>query len=354
MKNTNKAEEIESLQSLRAVAAILVLLFHMTLLMQMVGYPYANNYFMFGNAGVDIFFVLSGFIIYYTSIHKKDTLTSKEFLFKRFLRIFPIYWIATIATLMIFLVGKKIFNVAPQNVEYFTCGYIQEGGIKSFLKSLLLLPNQCPIVIVSWTLRFEIIFYVLFGLFFFYKPRLLFLVLFLWVAFCLINTFYIHIQFGLFNPIVSEFLFGCIIAAIFLKFPSKYWALLIILGASFFLISVFFAIKNTIIGNNPQLSIIVFGVPAAIIIYGFAHIRSNNYYLLNYLGDASYSIYLFHFPILAAIIKTFMMLSIDNYLGNVFGASLVCLITLSICCFIYKYIENPLLSYSRKKIQKFI
>lgn len=66
------SSQIDSLQAIRAFAAIAVMLFHGTKMLQdKLGYLFLNNVFIAGFSGVDVFFVLSGFIILYTSSANK-------------------------------------------------------------------------------------------------------------------------------------------------------------------------------------------------------------------------------------------------------------------------------------------
>ena len=115
-----KEGTIEYLQALRAIAAILVLFYHGSVLSQVIiEYQYAHNFFMFGYAGVDIFFVVSGFIIYYTSYIKREKLHRVDFLLNRFIRIFPIYWVAAITTLGLFTVEKFLLHNNSGNIYYY-------------------------------------------------------------------------------------------------------------------------------------------------------------------------------------------------------------------------------------------
>src|SRR4051812_32264710 len=100
-----KLKKINSLQIYRGIAAILVVLFHATSYSQeKLSHPFLNNIFLFGYTGVDFFFVLSGFIIFYThsqaiSTHQPVT----PYLANRLIRIYPIYWFVTLAKLITLL-----------------------------------------------------------------------------------------------------------------------------------------------------------------------------------------------------------------------------------------------------------
>ena len=105
---------------------------------------------------------------------------------------------------------------------------VQTGGLELLFKSILLIPNDPNILVVSWTLSYEIIFYLLFGLTFFQKSAYFMCALGTWVAFNFMHSYLspvsdIVIKVDLFKPIVIEFLYGCIIAILVLKSVDKYW-----------------------------------------------------------------------------------------------------------------------------------
>lgn len=143
---------IRNLQALRAVAAFMVVLYHARLLTP-VGQRVS---FDFGNAGVDIFFLISGFII--AHVTRGDAPESGfVFLLKRAIRVIPLYWLLTLA---LFAAAQ----VAPQ-----LAGSGGKPGVVELAKSLLFVPyvdasgERHPILFMGWTLNYEIFFYLLGG-----------------------------------------------------------------------------------------------------------------------------------------------------------------------------------------------
>ena len=101
----------QGLQAIRGIAALSVMLFHGgQIIEEHTGYSVVSDLFNQGYLGVDIFFVLSGFIIAYTRITTKESKLS--FLLKRIARIFPPYWIAT--TLLI-----VAYTLFPQHNQHY-------------------------------------------------------------------------------------------------------------------------------------------------------------------------------------------------------------------------------------------
>lgn len=145
---------IIGLQVGRAIAALLVLLHHIS-----INAPYYyggeafNSIFHFGHVGVDFFFVLSGFIIYWVHSSDKESLESaKIYFWKRFIRIYPPFILISVVLLIAYTLMP---NLSHSDREI------------SILSSLFLVPTQgSPALSVSWTLMHELLFYILFLCFF--------------------------------------------------------------------------------------------------------------------------------------------------------------------------------------------
>ena len=131
-----------SVEVARAVAALLVVSVHVpTIRHGLDGSPYLHGLFEFGQAGVDIFFVISGFIIADVAQRSRD---AGRFAVRRLVRIVPFYWLFTAAVL---LVGALKGRGAP--------------GLEEVLASLLLLPQRdVPVLGIGWSLEHELLFYL--------------------------------------------------------------------------------------------------------------------------------------------------------------------------------------------------
>lgn len=136
MENNKKAK-IETIQLLRAIGCIMVVLCHTA----------ATD---FGQTGVDFFLVISGYVIVY-STEKKGI---DRFWKKRLLRIIPLYYGLTIFTSALILIAPSLFNSYEVSIEY-------------FIKSLVFFPYYHngvagPIMALGWTLNYEMFFYLIF------------------------------------------------------------------------------------------------------------------------------------------------------------------------------------------------
>ncbi len=147
---------IDNIQVLRAVAALLVVFVHLDVFLRALGVE------PFGHGGVDLFFVISGFIMVYTT--RARAITPAAFMLNRVTRIAPIYWLITLAVYAVAL-------VAPSLLQATSADPVQ------LAKSLLFIPFQKsnglvqPVLFVGWTLNYEMFFYALFALGLIFRSR---------------------------------------------------------------------------------------------------------------------------------------------------------------------------------------
>jgi len=148
-------ERLASLEIGRGVAALLVVLFHYEFytLEYLGSRASLARWFEGGHAGVEYFFALSGFIIYYVHVRdigKTDKLSN--FLAKRTVRIAPIYWVVITSSLLA-LAGNPIWW-AKRGLSFY-----------SIIADYLLLPRSGQLILEpAWTLKREALFYAVFSL----------------------------------------------------------------------------------------------------------------------------------------------------------------------------------------------
>jgi exopolysaccharide production protein ExoZ len=336
-------ENVASIQFLRCVAAVLVVIVHTTIALNIYLSGSISNLFSyvagFGGAGVHIFFVISGFIMVYTSFHlKTDNFSTKKFLIKRIIRIYPIYFIYSSFYLFFY--------------HYFSTG--KNLTIEQLLGSILLLPGYSYYIIgPGWTLAYEVYFYACFsiamglGL----TRGILALTLFFLAAimsrFALdTNQPAIHV---LTNPLLIEFLFGAWIgyAAISLvRIDNKLANLMLALAVAGFFAGIVF-------GLNGLPYSLTWGIPSALLVAGLVFREKNGRIpflmkKLSFLGDSSYSLYLLHIVLIDAVIFAALYLddSIKTHarLIGTFGMLIVCLAIVASCVAVafvcYEQIEH--------------
>jgi exopolysaccharide production protein ExoZ len=292
-------QEYYGLQALRAIAALAVVAGHTGdyLLAQNGTIPAALAW-IHGPAGVDLFFVISGFVMTISSgrlLQKANP--ARIFLWRRILRIVPLYWIFTTLKLVLVTAHPSLSTHAKPSLWNIVSSYL-------FIPSRGMNGDIRPVIVVGWTLSFEMLFYVLFALSLLVGRERIEgggrrgLVRFLVVSVGLVALL------GLFrtdswpawtafaDPIVLEFLAGVGIARLALRgcFPGK--------GVSMALVGMGVAALILLLPGGSILTTraLVWGVPAGMIVLGLVALESTivgalpKWLLL--LGDASYSIYL--------------------------------------------------------------
>lgn len=139
---------ILSIQYLRALACCMVLLSHISFKLKVHSINHLE-WFKIGELGVDLFFIISGFIMCLTADQKENRFL--DFMTKRLLRVIPIYWILTSVALIVYIYSPSLVN--------------SSGGSTSVIYSYLLLPTPEKYLINNgWTLSYEFYFYLLFSM----------------------------------------------------------------------------------------------------------------------------------------------------------------------------------------------
>ncbi len=225
-------KKLQTLEALRAFAALLVVLFHtQSVFRSAPGHIPFGYWSEAGDRGVDLFFVLSGFII--THVHRADIGRPDRiwnFTFNRIARVYPFLWCMTALAVALYTSGfggaEKAYKLAPAAIA----------------ASLLLLPqDHLPLVNVSWTLTYEMFFYCLFGVLILSRRTGLWLICVWQAATLAMFAFDIHLGLaGYYARIVSlEFGVGIVCALLFERFRDTrgtvVWAGVLAVGTASFL-----------------------------------------------------------------------------------------------------------------------
>lgn len=331
---------------LRGIASLLVVLLHCTAnSSETLHQAFLGSFFSFGGAGVDVFFVLSGFIITYTNfkfIGKPDHFGF--FIKRRMVRIYPTYWIIISLFLLLQIMLPSFYRT------HFSF------DIKNILSTYLLFPGHVMVNGVSWTLTYEIFFYLLFSLSFFIPAKrwsfylaMLYAVILIVLAVSGYNFEHGNSWLTLITyPMNVEFFMGVLAAVIISEISPKIAMPLIITGSTIFLISAIFSNSNYVLANNTFNRVILFGIPSFLIITGIVKYELGNkikvYAILLLLGEASYSLYLIHLPVVAATFKILAKFNVGN------NMAIHCIIILIVCivCYasilFYKFVEMPIIT----------
>ena len=344
-------KKLNLLQVYRGIAAVLVVMIHLTKMSaERLNQVIFFNLFLVGWSGVDYFFVLSGFIMVYvhrSAIGKKNQL--KSFLVKRGVRIYPIYWIITLTVLCFFLVIPGFANN-------------EDLSLGNVIASLLLIPQKDqPILEVGWTLIYEINFYLLFSIAIWLKPKHSVPLLSAWLLVTILHYrkivkfpqdfFWLETVFGDMN---LELVLGCLAAYIVIKYNNnigKYrWTLFGIANLGYVIsLGIFVASGKIPFGRIPT-----FGVLAALLIIAATSIDLKDSPkipdILIFLGEASYSIFLTHVPVISAITKIVQGANLGKYFDGFFAPALLAVFAVVFGCIFYSLIEKPLTVFLRQNI----
>jgi exopolysaccharide production protein ExoZ len=352
--------KLASIQMLRALAAIMVVYTHSICSMGSFGRGWLQSLpasTALGTLGVDIFFVISGFVIYRSAGRLTGSSDALSFLWHRFRRINPVYYVATLLTLLIWLPG-------------ILRGKHPEVNSRALLTSFLLCryPGWAnPILVQAWTLFYEWYFYLIFCLLILAgiqrKVGMLAILLFSLVFFgWTLRDHPIDILYFYANPCIIEFLLGVGIGYCFQRWtPGRTAAsVLLIPGILLGMICIWTGYAD--VGGPPSLPAPIYlyqhafgwGSAAALIVAGCVFLEKNGSFtffhrnrLIALLGDASYSIYLFHFIVLGAMATIY--LRVGFFLTPDLAINMHVILMVAGSLLFYKWVELPLLKAFRKK-----
>jgi exopolysaccharide production protein ExoZ len=297
----------------------------------MVALFHFQTSFVIGAAGVDIFFVVSGFIMGYRGVQERP----KEFLINRLIRIVPLYWLFTLVMCAASLVG--VFSRFTFDAE-------------SLFKSLFFIPyfdatgNIWPLMVVGWTLNVEIFFYAVFAAGLAVAAPIAFTSIAL--AIMVIAGQLVQTESATFElwsiPIVLEFVAGLLLA----RFPInslRLGILMAILGV------LGFVAAGVLQLNDNSYRLFAWGIPALLLVGGCLAIERAGKWPgrmgpLILLGNASYSLYLTHGLVAAATHKVLPAGPVSVILG------LSAAIAVAIA--VYYIIEVPTLAFLRRHLRK--
>jgi exopolysaccharide production protein ExoZ len=335
----HQPESYQSVQFLRFVAALLVVIFHAHVAQSRLtpaGEPgLADYYFSAGAIGVHVFFVVSGFVMAHTSLDKFAAPgATSEFLLRRICRIFPPYWIYAVLYVLIHSVSGTAYQLSAS----------------TSLQSALLLPGgSASIIGPGWTLSYEVYFYLCFGIA---------LMLSRWTGLIVLTaTFLAAIAVGAatgvtaiipFNPLLLEFLAGVWTAVIINSSrPLRATPGILWIAAALFLYA-----AGIIYGYDKLPSVLMWGIPSAILVFGMvqverSHKLPNLLSRLSVLGDSSYSLYLLHTLLIHVVLTCSFTAGLNS--GNEFAdLALVTAFCVVVSAYAYRLIELPATRLARQ------
>ncbi|HAT3956096.1 TPA: acyltransferase [Kluyvera ascorbata] len=358
-------KKLESLQALRGIAALLVLLFHYRFYLRgddKSGTTIWDALFGWGIIGVDIFFIISGFIMVYTTQHYlRGTSSAKRFLLNRAIRIIPMYYFGL---LVAFLFGGAMSTFHyPEKVQTLlsaltftvyttsvTPHYINDGGMYN----------------IRWTLNYEIYFYLAFAICLMMKHRILALICWGGLMTCVIPAlagfeptlsvqgydFQKPIIAFATNPLLLEFLIGVFAGYIYLQLKRRVVSLKLPLISSVIAIGlicyIIFGIYSGSIRALNLESTIILGLLVIFLTLGEPILEAYIPRVLKYIGNISFSLYLLHNTIGLAVMKQMGPVGQSVFKG-IPTILLATLLSILIAHLTHKYIEVGLTRILKNK-----
>jgi len=289
----------QTIQILRGVAATLVAGYHLLLGVRSEGYDWQIGEMLFasGGLGVDIFFVISGFIIYYIAFRSAKP-TPFGFLINRFWRVVPPYWAASVLSILLSVALFVLLNDASQL-----------SSATKIIYSLALwpMPPLDYVLPIAWTLSLELMFYLIFAVTALrFNTTVFFASLVTWYVVGLAGVLYANDMSGFaypaINPIVLEFLFGALIAKFTLSGWTGYHRIAFTTGAIALLYVLFLDVETTGLMRREFL----YGIPSAALVYGAIGLRWQWHRVMLLWGESSYLLYLLHvmiFQVFGSLIR---------------------------------------------------
>ena len=327
-----KHSQISEIQGLRGISILLVFLFHLN-----------GVVFSYGYLGVDIFFVISGFII--TKIISQNLIDNKFslkiFFVSRFMRLIPSLFFMVMIVIILII---TTYQIHPDPSILINTGLTSLIGLSNFY--LIFIENDYfnsfdeNIFEHMWSLSVEFQFYLLYPLFFTVLFKILknnvsfytYLYSIIVFSYILFNIFYEFEYFYHTGSRIGELIIGCLTFFLYQKKSSNYFIIflsIIFLIIFFIHLNIFYLIVSIcfltsfIILNLTKLN--------------FLSLLLNNKFLL-LIGDASYSLYLWHLPVI--FFSNIFFVGFDYYFFST-------VITLLLTMLSFNFIEMPIRNSSR-------
>lgn len=342
----SKSQKYVSVQVLRGLAAMLVVLLHS---MESARDHIGSKLVLYsGAAGVDIFFAISGFIMVVTTAHSWGAPgAGAAFIKRRLIRLVPLYWIATTFRLLLLISLPHLVRLTKLHLWHTVASFL-------FIPAWNFEHLPVPVLPVGWTLSYELFFYVLFAVGLVLSDRPI-----RWATGLLLLSIAIGYFRGpswgaptvILNSVLLEFIFGMAIGYATLSG----FRVNAIFAKALFVVSLLALLVTDIgrAGSPPR--VIVWGIPAAFILLASVsleeRVREPFAGLPTTLGDASYAIYLFHIFTIEGVWVVLDKLRLTPRLGAVIPILICTALSAFVGVYVHYYIERPSTDFLRSKLR---
>lgn len=328
-----------SIQYLRGFSAVSIVFYHAFVQLDRLGFSGPTPQILSG--GVDIFFVISGFIIWHTtSLKHIDALT---FVKNRVRRIVPLYWIVTTFYLAVVIFAPHLMQSGHFDLYHVAASYLFIPTPHPSNPTMM-----WPLVVQGWSLNCEMFFYVLFGISLLLSRKVRLIA----IETCIIALIMLHYILSLpensiigfySSSVMIEFAFGVALSYLtsMIRPINVYVVLLTMIAGLCGLVMV------AVFDLLPNMRGVAYGIPCSLMVGG-AVLYEKSFSIprlapLKLIGDSSYSLYLIHGSVLSALGRLALHLTVLTSLG------MACFLLVGVSCailaglIVFQYIERPVL-----------
>ena len=338
--------ELFGLQILRGLAATAVVAHHILGKSGTVAGRFSPDWLTLSlSSGVDIFFVISGFIMFYATFARGGTtITIGEFMLRRVMRIYPFYWFCCLALMA--LVATHIFKA-------------RAFAIPEVVQSMTLIPGHNSLLAVSWTLSYEMFFYLVFAATLPARSKQVTII----ATSAGIVTAYVvgnlvvdgQMRNFLAGSVLLEFCFGLGLAYVTVGRPEPVRVPLPLVAIAVTLIAVapVFVPHPTVVFLAEPYRAVVWGLPAIVVVAAFLALKPARGVAARWLvrvGNASYAIYLTHLFVVFVYAKA-LQVPMISHTSQILVAPVVIAASLVVGLIAHSVVEKPLLSLSRNLVR---
>jgi exopolysaccharide production protein ExoZ len=347
IRNRSDGSVLVSIQWLRAIAALLVVVFHTlyytNTLTDRFGDPAIDTaWFSAWWFGFHIFFVVSGFIMIHTTRDFGKSGAPQRFLLRRIIRVVPLYWLLSVPLAVGAIVAPQAFGITTNKYVYVALSY-------AFVRVARAGDDLRPLLGQGWTLNYEMFFYLAFALAMLLPRRWGIVALTVVFAGLVVlgRVFSVGtdtpILFTFTDDMILEFLFGVYIGLAYeTGFRLPGWAAVAAVIGGFVWVA----------PDPSGPTFIINGLPAALVVGGFVlGPRLNGSAATRWLeriGDASYSLYLTHTFILRPY-RDVWIATVGNRLPAVLYLMTSILIAVVLGLVVYRFVERPMTQFLRRR-----
>lgn len=346
IKEDDSVNRIQELDSLRGIAALVVLIFHFSLLQ-----PNLLAFTKFGVTGVDLFFIISGFVI---TMSLERVQFGYQFVINRFSRLYPTYWTAVIFTFVIICINKSFFGFEPQNPL----------PTSDFFYNLTMFQYYFGVKDLDgpyWTMIIEMLFYIVMGYLFLTKS--LKSAVAILIPLILLGT--VLTEFHWFQPFsmayfknfplaqsLPLFVAGILFYRLFTKDKWKLLNISLIIGCYFLQVLLFTKVgrANYYISHPEYKAVLaIYFVLFVLFVFGKLKFIVNRTTL--FLGKISFALYLIHqYFSIYFLIPNLMKLGINYYIAAFLIALPACIL---IAAGITFFVEKPAGKWIKRIFNRF-